>query len=161
MCALRGRTGLRSASALAHVALVPPGVQAFDPGPVPPGQDLDHGAQQEGPPRQVRCFGEFGLRLWMVLLPQLARADLLRAHQTNLEHFQRPLYRNMQRSYVEFRLLSEQLTIGNPQSAFFTSPWPRLARSSRLTLGSRFLLPLSHRCRSPSAHELGRDRRRR
>lgn len=36
--------------------------------------------------------------------------------QTNLPNFRTSMYKNMQRSYVEFRLFADQLSIGNPQS---------------------------------------------
>ncbi|CDZ98475.1 Membrane coat complex Retromer, subunit VPS5/SNX1, Sorting nexins, and related PX domain-containing proteins [Phaffia rhodozyma] len=44
---------------------------------------------------------------------------------TNLSHFNRNLYKNMQRSYVEFRLFADQLAIGNPQTIVAALPLPQ------------------------------------
>jgi len=41
---------------------------------------------------------------------------LLSLVQTNLPNFRTQLYKNIQRSYVEFRLFADQLSVGNPQS---------------------------------------------
>ncbi|KAL7413049.1 hypothetical protein BDY24DRAFT_415557 [Mrakia frigida] len=44
---------------------------------------------------------------------------------TNLPNFRTQLYKNIQRSYVEFRLFADQLSVGNPQTIVSALPLPQ------------------------------------
>ena len=94
---------------------------------------------------------------WTELIPFLPLPPFLLL-QTNLPNFRTQLYKNIQRSYVEFRLFADQLSVGNPQSE------PRLGSSelngeNKSSLDPPFLPSYnSHRLRSPTSPEFSHHR---
>jgi hypothetical protein len=83
-------------------------------GTVHQGPNQRSGTESQGPVDSIRCERELRPG-WLCMRVKSPNHSLVLL-QTNLPNFRTTLYRNMQRSYVEFQLFAEQIAYTNPQS---------------------------------------------